>query len=115
MAALAQLLQFILRKIVAAVAWIGELVVACFVALWDLGRDLMSWCFEQVMDLVIAALESIDLSAVTNVASGAYGEIPAAALEAIAASGAGPAVAVIGAALVVRIVLQLIPFTRLGS
>lgn len=115
MQAIVGALQFILGKIVAGLKWIGDLVVAVFEAAWDLLRDVPAWVFEQVMEVVIAALNAIDLSSVTALATTTFGAIPAQVLEVAMAVGIGPALGIIGAALVVRMLLQLIPFVRLGS
>lgn len=114
MGAIVQALQFVLGKIVAAVQWIGQLFVLVFVALWDLLRDLACWVFESMLDIAISALDGIDLGPLENMGN-AWGQLPAMVLEVLAAIGLAEAVGLVVAAITVRLLLQLIPFTRLGS
>lgn len=102
------------QKIAAVVSWIGELFVKCWEAVWDLVRDAACWPFEQVMKIVTAAIEEVDLSGITQYTSQA-GDLPAEILNILGLLGAGTCIAIIGGAIVVRLLLQLIPFTRLGS
>lgn len=115
MQAIVGAIQFVLGKIVAALVWIGNLAVKVFEAVWDLLRDVPAWGFDQVLDVALLVLNAVDLSAVTGLAASSFGSIPAHVLEVAAAVGVGPSLAIIGAALVVRMALQLIPFVRLGS
>lgn len=104
----------LLAKIVAALVWIGQLFVAVFVALWDLVRDAACWPFEQVMQVAVSAVEAIDLSGIQPYL-GAAGGLPAEILNIMGLLHVGTCVGIIAAAIGIRIVLQLIPFTRLGS
>lgn len=101
-------------KFTAILVWIGSLFVAIFTALWDLVRDAYCWPYEQLMLTVIAALNSIDVSGVTG-HLGAWGSLPAEVLNILALLGVGTAISIISAAIVIRLLLQLIPFVRLGS
>ena len=103
----------LLAKIAAVAKWFGDLFVAVFVALWDWLKDGFSWCFEQVMDVAIAAVSSIDVSGIST--AGGWGALPAEVINILALIGVGEATAIIVAAIGIRLVLQLIPFTRLGS
>lgn len=114
-AMLGQFATMLLAKIVAVVTWVGALAVAVFVAGWDLVRDAFTWGFEQLLDLVFALLGEFDFSALDQYANSAFGEIPADVLAVAQAVGIGPALSIIASALVIRILLQLIPFVRLGS
>lgn len=107
-------LSMLLAKIAAAVAWFGDLFVAVFVALWDVVRDLFAWLFEQCLDVAISAVAAIDVSALTSNLN-TWGSLPTEVLNVLAVLGVGQAVIIITAAIGIRIVLQLIPFTRLGS
>lgn len=104
----------LLAKIVAALKWIGDLFVAVFVALWDFIRDAACWPFEQAMKIAVSALSALDLSALNGYASMA-GNLPAEIINILGLLGVGTCVSIIVAAIGVRLVLQLIPFTRLGS
>lgn len=103
----------LLAKIAAIAKWFGDLFVAVFVALWDLLKDGFSWCFEQVMDVAIDAVSSIDVSGIST--AGGWGSLPAEVINILALIGVGEATTIIVAAIGIRLVLQLIPFTRLGS
>lgn len=104
----------IIAKIVGFSVWIGKLFVALFVAAWDFVRDAMCWPFEQILDIVKTAIESINVSGMTaNI--NAWGSLPAEVSNILGLLGAGTAVTIISSAIGVRLVLQLIPFTRLGS
>lgn len=105
----------ILLKIVNFAGWIGALAVACFAAFWLLGTDLGAWIFEQVLDVAIAALDAIEFdSSMFN--PGSYiSALPAELTNMLALLRVGEALAIIASAYVLRILLQLVPFTRLGS
>lgn len=101
-------------KIAAVVAWFSALFVAAFVALFAMGKDLFSWFFEQVCKVAVTALAAIDVSALQSAAQSA-GSLPASILNILGLLGVGTAITIITAAIVLRLALQLIPFTRLGS
>lgn len=114
MAAIAQGLTLLLGKVGKALAWIGQLFVAVFAAAFDLLRDVITWAFDQSTGLACSLTGSIDVSGITSTIQ-ANSSLPAVALAALGAMGFGTAFAIIVAALAIRFVLQLIPFTRLGS
>lgn len=108
-------LTVILAKVAAVCAWIIALVIAMYAAWWLLGTDLGCWLFEQVLQLVISILNtvSLDFSAFNP---GQYiSGLPADVVNMLGLIRVGEALAIIVAAIVVRVTLQLIPFTRLGS
>lgn len=104
----------IIAKIVGISEWIGRLFVAVFVALWDFVRDAVCWPFEQLLTIVQTALSSIDTAGVSG-QLGAWGSLPGDVLNILGLLGVGTAIAIITAAITVRLTLQLIPFVRLGS
>ena len=104
----------LLAKIAAVVVWFSELFVAIFVAIWDLVKDAFSLLFEQVLDVAISAVSAIDITAISSL-SDAAGALPASLLNILGLLGVGTAISIISAAIAIRLVLQLIPFTRLGS
>jgi hypothetical protein len=108
------MLASILDKISAVVQWFADLFVAVFVALWDILRDVFAWVFDQVLTVAVSGVTSVDVSGLTNNLQGAF-VIPQKILEVASAVGLAQALAIIGAAITVRLGLQLIPFTRLGS
>ena len=101
-------------KISAVLTWIGELFVKCWVAVWDALRDASAWPFDQITDVAVSAVQSIDLSGITPYL-GAAGGLPAEILNIMALLGVGTCISIIAAAIGIRVVLQLIPFVRLGS
>lgn len=103
----------LLKKLADILQWIADLFVAVFVALFDLVKDGFSWLFEQMLEIVIDALEAIDVSGIS--AAGGWGELPGEVLNILALLGVAQAVSIIIASIGIRLILQLIPFTRLGS
>ncbi|HWP19272.1 MAG TPA: DUF2523 family protein [Burkholderiaceae bacterium] len=103
-----------LNKIVAALKWIGQLCVKVFEALWDLTSDAACWVFEQALDVSLSVVQVLDFSAITQYVS-TFGQLPAQVAEVLAACGLGSCMVIIGGALTARILMQLIPFVRLGS
>jgi hypothetical protein len=107
-------LGFIISKIVAAVQWIGQLFVKVFTALWDLLRDLACWVFDGFLGLSVSILNTFDFSGFAAYV-GSWASLPAGVKDVIAAIGLGTAFGIVATAIGIRVVLQLIPFTRLGS
>lgn len=101
-------------KFVALVDWFGRLVVAIFKAGWDFVRDALVWPFEQILEIVQSAVESIDVSGVSG-SIGVWGSLPSEVLNVLGVLGVGTAISIISAAILIRLGLQLIPFVRLGS
>ena len=108
------LFTVLFSKIASVVAWFGSLAVAAFSALYSMGKDVISWLFEQVCKVAVSALSALDLSALTQAAQSA-GTLPASILNILGLLGVGTAITIISAAILVRLMLQLIPFVRLGS
>ncbi|WP_111876916.1 DUF2523 family protein [Paracidovorax anthurii] len=111
---MAQAFSMLFSKIAASLAWIGKLFVAVFEALWDLLRDAVCWPFEQIMTIVVSAIDAVDISGLSDQV-GAWGSLPAEIINILGLLGVGTASMIIVSAIGVRLVLQLIPFTRLGS
>lgn len=114
MQVIANLIAKFVQKLIDAVAWIGQLFVKVFVALWDMVRDAACWVFEQSLEIAITALNAFDFTALTSQA-GAWAGLPAQVLEVLAAVGLTTCLGLIVTAIGIRLMLQLIPFTRLGS
>lgn len=104
----------LLAKIAAVISWFSALFVAVFVAGWDFIKDAFSWLFEQVLKVSISAISAIDVSGLNGYISAA-GTLPAEILNILGLLGVGTAISIISAAIGIRLVLQLIPFVRLGS
>lgn len=101
-------------KISAVLVWVVELYQKCWLAAWDILRDAACWPFEQVMKITVSAVGAIDLSGIEGYAAQA-GALPGEILNIMSLVGAGTCIGIITAAIGVRVILQLIPFTRLGS
>lgn len=101
-------------KIAAVLTWVGQLFVKCWVAAWDIVRDAACWPFEQVMKIATSAIQALDLSALNGLSTSA-GSLPAEIMNILSLLHVGTCISIIVAAITIRIVLQLIPFTRLGS
>ena len=111
---ISQAFTMLFGKIAEVVQWIAELITAVFTAVWDLLRDVVCWGFEEAMKVAVSGVQGIDVSGIsTNLT--VWGEIPAEVLNILQLLGVGQAMAIIAAAIGIRLVLQLIPFTRLGS
>jgi len=115
MAILAQILSFVLGKFVSLASIVIAIAVAAFVGLWLLSTDMAAWLFEQVLDLIIVILDSFNLSFdFLNVAQ-YIPALPADVVNLMGLLGVGQALGLIFGAIVIKVILQLIPFTRLGS
>lgn len=114
MQAIARGFSFILSKLVAALAWFGQLFVSAFVALWDMGTDLFCWGFDGFLSIAVTAVNQIDVSGVMGQV-GYINAVPEQAVQMLGLIGAGEALGIVAAAIAIRFVLQLIPFVRLGS
>ena len=114
MQAIITAISFILDKIIASVKWIGDLFVEVFKAGWHLLTDVVCWGFESLLRLVVSILGGFDFSGLASYAGGWAG-LPGQVLEVLGAIGISQAVGIIVTAIGIRIMLQLVPFTRLGS
>lgn len=97
-----------------ALRWFSDLFVAVFVAVWNVLTDLICWVVEKMLDLALSAVQGLDVSAITSQLS-VLGDIPGEVMNVLSLLGVGQAIGIITAAIVIRFVLQLIPFVRLGS
>lgn len=97
-----------------ALSWIWSAIKAVFDALWEMLTDVISWVFDMLLAVVVSAVTAIDVTAITG-QLGWFEQIPGDVMTVMAACGFGSAFTIISAALLVRFVLQLIPFVRLGS
>ena len=104
----------ILSKITALAAWFGSLFVAVFDAIWNVIKDAFVFVLDSLMGLATGALGAMDVSGITTSLS-AWGSLPSSVLNILALLGLGQAIAIITTAIGIRLVLQLIPFVRLGS
>lgn len=105
----------VIAKIVALVAWFSALAVAFFVSFWDIFKDIFSWVFEQMLTVSTSAVGSIDVSAMSGYSAMGWGSVPSEVVNILGLLGVGTAITIITAAIGIRLLLQLIPFVRLGS
>ncbi|HWI05607.1 MAG TPA: DUF2523 family protein [Acidimicrobiales bacterium] len=113
-AAISQGFTFLLAKVVALARWFGELFVKVFEALWHMVTDLVCWAFDGFLGIAVSALGVLDFSAFTQYL-GLWASLPGGVIEVLEAIALAQAVGIVIAAIGIRLVLQLIPFTRLGS
>lgn len=105
----------ILAKFATLAGWLLALVVAIFAATWLLGTDLFAWLFEQLLDALIEILNAFQPDFTLFNPAQYINALPAEVVQMVGFLRVGEALAIIGAAIIIRIGLQLIPFTRLGS
>lgn len=107
----------ILAKVVSFAVWLGALTVAIFAASWFLGTDLGCWMFEgflKVIQEILTALPGTDEFTLFNPAQYING-LPGDFVNMIGLIRVGEALAIILAAILIKLTLQIIPMTRLGS
>jgi len=109
-----QFFTMLFAKLAAIVAWFGKLAVAAFSAGWDFTCDAFCWPFDQITDILVTAVQSLDLSSLQSKV-GSWGSLPSEIINILGLLGVGQASAIIISAITIRLTLQLIPFTRLGS
>lgn len=106
--------SMLFSKITAVVQWFAQLFLGVFSSLWHLVTDLPCWVLDQVLGIVVSALGAFNFSGI-NASLGAFNELPAEIINILGLLGFAEAMGIIATAITIRIGLQLIPFTRLGS
>lgn len=91
-----------------------SLITKLFLSVWTMITDIMMYVFDKLTDFIIYLLSQLDLSGITQYA-GAFGQIPGEVLNVLGLIGIGDCFSVLLVGLGVRLILQLIPFVRLGS
>jgi len=96
--------------------WVSilDLVQKVFSSLWLMLKDFFIFIIDQLLSLSETILGSVDLSDITQ-HFGIFQQIPESLLNILGLVGFAQCMVIIGAAIIVRILLQLIPFVRLGS
>jgi hypothetical protein len=115
---LSQGLTFILSKLDAVVTFFGKLFQAVFLALWSMVKDVMCLGIDVLASAVssgVAGVAALLPAGTLSNWSSYWSGVPAQMLTVLSAIGIVPAFAIIAVAISVRLVLQLIPFVRLGS
>lgn len=94
-----------------SVAWVIDLITGLFVDLWNFVTDGVKWVAEQLLDVVVGMVEAIPAPTWTF----GWGGLPGELLNVLGLIGLDYCLGIIATALLIRIGMQLIPFTRLGS
>lgn len=94
--------------------WIPEAFKGIMLDLWEIVSDAFVFVIGQLLDLAIGAATAVNLQGLPSVAT-AWAGLPSGVVEVLSAIGLTQALSIVVAAIGVRLVLQLIPFTRLGS
>ncbi len=102
----------ILHKFVAWAEWLLLVFKQIFIDVWNLGTDLICWVMDSLLDVAIAALDAIDFPFDPQTY---YALIPAEAANMLGYVKVPQAISIVVAALVIRVILQTIPFVRWGS
>ena len=93
--------------------WAADLIKAIFKAAWDMFTDAVSWLIEKMFDIIKSALDAVDTSSLKGISDNI--NLPQEIVNVAQLSGIGTAMVIVVTAIGIRLVLQLIPFTRLGS
>lgn len=94
--------------------WFSDLAVAIFTAAWDMLSDVFCWLLDGLLGIAIAAANSLDVSGLEGYANN-FGDMPGEIVNIMQLAGLGTASQIVIAAIGIRLLLQIIPFTRLGS
>jgi hypothetical protein len=96
--------------------WVSlvALVVKVFSSVFLMLKDVIFWAFEQILDLLTSILQAVNLHFLDGPIA-AFSSIPEPVMNVLGLLGFGDCLTLIGSAILVRVGLQLIPFTRLGS
>lgn len=111
---MAAVFSMLLAKIAQVVEWFGKLFVAVFEAVWHVVTDVVCWALDGILGVAVSMAYAVDVSGFAG-SLNAWGALPGEVLNVLGLLGAGEAIAIILSAIGIRLVLQLIPFTRLGS
>lgn len=107
--------QSLIDKANSVVQWFLDLFEALLTALLDMLKDLICWILEALFALIQTLLNALpgDMG-VFNPGTYISG-LPSDLVNMLGLLRVGEALAIILAAILIKIALQLIPFTRLGS
>lgn len=107
-----QFFTAILAKVVNFAKWILLCFKQIFIDVWNILTDLICWSFEAVLGIAVGALNAI---AIPFNPQTYYGMIPPEAANMLGYIGIPNAIGIIVSGLVIRFLLQTIPFVRWGS
>lgn len=102
----------LLQKIADVCAWILAVFKQIFVDAWNIVTDIICWSFDQILSIAAGALNAINVPFNPQTY---YSMIPAETAQILGYIGISQAFAMIVASLVIRFLLQTVPFVRWGS
>lgn len=112
MAGIFQFFTSLLAKIAAFAQWLLAVVLRIFKDLWNMVTDVFCWAFDSILGIAASALNAIDIP--FNPAT-YYALIPPETANILGLIKLPQGITIIVGALLVRFVLQTIPFVRWGS
>lgn len=112
MSGIFQFFTSILAKVVNFAKWLLLCFKQVFVDIWNMLTDLFCWLFESILAIAIGALDAI---AIPFNPQTYYNMIPSDVANMLGYIGIPQALSIIVAGLVIRFLLQTIPFVRWGS
>lgn len=96
--------------------WLFALVLACITTVVSLLQDLVCWTLDQLMGVATYVLSLLDFGFLSSTTlHDAVAQLPPTVLNVFFLLGLPYCLALITGAMFIRLILQLIPFTRLGS
>ena len=109
-------IQKVVDKIDAVIDWFFELIPRLIEALVLMYKDMFLWCLEQLLSLAKGVLDGMTgFDDIIAQAATIWTGVPPEVMTVVQAIGLGTALTIITGAIMIRLVLQLIPFVRLGS
>lgn len=107
-------MEALIKYIEKILKWFSDLFVAIFTAAWDMLNDVFCWLLDGLLGIAVSAANSLDVSQLQGFANSA-GDMPGEITNIMQLAGLGIASQIVIAAIGIRLLLQIIPFTRLGS
>lgn len=109
-------IQKVVEKIDGLIDWFFELIPRLIDAMVAMYKDMFLWCLEQLLSLAKSVLDGITgFDDIIAQAATIWAGVPPEVMTVVQAIGLGTALTIITGAIMIRLVLQLIPFVRLGS
>lgn len=112
-------LDRLFQAIEAFIKWLSDLVTQVFVALFTLLQDVVYFALATLLkfagNLIKTASDSLGISQLASTIAGYWSMVPPEVQGILQAIGIPTAFAIIVTGIIIRFVLQLIPFIRLGS
>lgn len=108
-------MQWLADLIVGAFEWLFDLVVAVLELAGTIAVDLACYLLDGLGQFLTWAVGGVNLDGLATKAENMWSAVPRPLLEFAFNAGLVDCLSIIGAALLIRLALQLVPFTRLGS